>query len=280
MEMDTTDLIARARAGDLDHLPDHFADLLEQARAAVERDPRAVGLVINGSVAAGTADEYSDLDLLVLYSEATADLPMRAHELTVSLGGRLVGFTGEHVGEPSLVIALLDEPLRHVDVKCALVSKECRRVEDGVVVWERDSAVTRARAGTEAQWPDPDAQWIEDRVWVWIHYAAAKAGRGELLECLDALSLLRAAVLGPLISVERGARPSGVRRLERIAPDRLPQLHATLAAPNPTACLEALIAAADLYRDVRPLGVITRDRAEAAVRDYIARQRAILDGLG
>ena len=158
--------------------------------------------------------------------------------------------------------------------------RNARRVEDGVVVWERDSAVTRARAGTEAQWPDPDAQWIEDRVWVWIHYAAAKAGRGELLECLDALSLLRAAVLGPLISVERGARPSGVRRLERIAPDRLPQLHATLAAPNPTACLEALIAAADLYRDVRPLGVITRDRAEAAVRDYIARQRAILDGLG
>jgi hypothetical protein len=49
MEMDTTDLIARARAGDLDHLPDHFADLLEQARAAVERDPRAVGLVINSS---------------------------------------------------------------------------------------------------------------------------------------------------------------------------------------------------------------------------------------
>ena len=280
MEMDTTDLIARARAGDLDHLPDHFADLLEQARAAVERDPRAVGLVINGSVAAGTADEYSDLDLLVLYSEATADLPMRAHELTVSLGGRLVGFTGEHVGEPSLVIALLDEPLRHVDVKCALVSEECQQVEDGVVVWERDSAVTRARAGTEAQSPDPDAQWIKDRVWVWIHYAAAKAGRGELLECLDALSLLRAAVLGP---------PSGSSAVpgrpvcggwERIAPDRLPQLHATLAAPNPTACLEALIAAADLYRDVRPLGVITRDRAEAAVRDYIARQRAILDGLG
>jgi hypothetical protein len=255
---------------DLDLAP-HLADLLDRALAAVQRDEHAVGLVVNGSVAAGTADEYSDLDLVVVYDDiADLDLPGRARRIFAELGDGLVSFSGEHVGEPALVIGLVDGPVRHVDVKCVRVGDQRHRVEDGVVVWQRGTAVDDARLGTVASWPGPDPQWLEDRFWVWVHYSATKAARGELLECIESLGFLRSVVLGPLIDFRRGVRPAGVRRLERTAPDLLPQLHATVAAPERRACLDALVAAADLYVRVRPDGLRRQERAESAVRAYVA----------
>jgi hypothetical protein len=79
--------------------------------------------------------------------------------------------------------------------------------------------------------------------------------------------------LGPLIARRHGGRPSGVRRLEQLAPELVPALHATVAVPEPVACLDALTSVADLYCRVRPEGVRTHDRAERAVRDYLRRQR-------
>jgi hypothetical protein len=258
---------------DLDRTPAPLRDLLARAVELAQADDAAVGLVVNGSVAAGAADEFSDLDLVVVYGEDGTDLPRRAHEFVAALGDVLVAFTGEHVGEPSLVIALVGDPARHVDVKCVRAAEQGHRVEDGVIVWQRGTAVDDARRGTEPAWPAPDPQWLEDRFWVWLHYAAAKAGRGELLECLDALGVLRSVVLGPLIAQQRGVLPSGLRRIERFAPDLLPQLHATVARPEPRACLDALLAAADLYLEVRPAGVARRERAEAAARAYVEELR-------
>ena len=63
-------------------------------------------------------------------------------------------------------------------------------------------------------YPPPDARWIEDRFWVWVHYAALKIARGELQESFDFLSYLRVFVLGPLGSVRAGRKPIGVRRVE------------------------------------------------------------------
>lgn len=260
---------------DLDSVPDAFRPLVERALGLARGDRRAVGLIVNGSVALGQADRYSDLDLVVTYADdAEVDLPAEAHRLVTALGDVLVAFTGEHVGAPSLVIGLLADPVVHVDVKCERVGEQGRRVEDGLVVWQRGTAVDDARAGTEASWPRRDPQWMEDRVWVWLHYAAVKAARGEVLECLDALSLIRGWVLGPLIAAGRGARPAGVRRLETVAPDELPALHATIGGTDPLACLDALLAAADLYARVRPSGVRVRDRAEAAVRTFVAGLRS------
>ena len=140
-------------------------------------------------------------------------------------------FIGEHVGEARLLIALYGPPLLHVDLKVIEVADLAARVEDGVVLWERDGAVSTALAESRARWPMPDPQWIEDRFWVWIHYAAAKLARGEYFECLDVLAYLRGVVLGPLIAVEHGQRPQGVRRIERYAPERARALEATVGRP-------------------------------------------------
>jgi len=119
----------------------------------------------------------------------------------------------------------------------------------------------------------PDRQWIEDRFWVWVHYGAAKLGRGELFECLDTLAAMRAMVFGPLIAYARGHRAAGVRRLEQIAPDLVPALEATVGDHTPHGCAAALRASARLYRQLRgdDAGLVRRTSAEAASLGYLAQ---------
>lgn len=50
---------------DLHPLPPSYATLLDRALGVFESDPRVIAAWLSGSVARGTADEYSDLDLLV-----------------------------------------------------------------------------------------------------------------------------------------------------------------------------------------------------------------------
>lgn len=146
------------------------------------------------------------------------------------------------------------------------------RVEDGISIWRRDGIVEDDLRPGEARWPQPDRQWIEDRFWVWVHYCAAKIGRGELFECLDGLAQLRRFVLGPLLAVRHGRRPQGVRRLEQYAPESA-ALASTIGGHSRAGCVAALRATIELYRDLRTDGADTftpRDAAEAACVAYLA----------
>ena len=117
----------------------------------------------------------------------------------------------------------------------------------------------------------PDLGWIEERFWVWVHYAAQKIGRGELFEAVDFLAFLRAQVLGPLALVEAGAQPAGVRRVETAAPVRAAQLQKTVAAYDPASCIRCLYAAAELYRSLRrSVGAGSVSENEAAEKTALA----------
>jgi hypothetical protein len=250
---------------------------LDGLRAAVEADPRIVGLLLAGSAATGEMDEFSDIDTVIVSTdESHPELLAGAQGFAASLGSLLAAFTGEHVGEPRLLIALYGPPPLHVDLKFVADRDLDDRVEDGLVLWQRDGAVDAALGRAKAVWPQPDPQWIEDRFWVWVHYGAAKVGRGELLECLEVLAFLRGVVLGPLIAQQRGHRAAGVRRLEQVAPDLVPALAATIGDDSARGCLAALRAAIDLYRRLRgdAAGLVRRASAEAASLDYLAEIQA------
>jgi predicted nucleotidyltransferase len=244
--------------------------LLEVLLSACRADPRIVGVTLAGSTATGQTDEFSDVDTVIVSTdESHPELLAGARDFAARLGPLLVAFTGEHVGEPRLLIALYGPPLLHVDLKFVGLSDLAVRVEDGVVAWERDGLVSAALAGSPAVWPAPDPQWLEDRFWVWVHYCAAKIGRGELFECLDALSMIRGLVLGPLLAVRAGARPQGARRLERLAPEKVPALAATIGDHSVEGCADALRAAIALYGELRDPAVERRDAAEEACVAYL-----------
>jgi hypothetical protein len=163
----------------------------------------------------------------------------------------IAAFTGEHVGEARLLICLCADPLLHVDLKFVTGDELSQRIEEPLIVWERGDAVSRSIARTKPSPLSIDPQWVEDRFWIWVHYAAATLGRGELFEVLEFLSFLRGQVLAPLALHLRGQSPRGVRRLEQHLPNLVPDLAATVALHDWDGCAAATRHCVDLYRTLR-----------------------------
>ena len=258
------------------HMPVPHRAFLEACIPLLRGDPRLLGLAAGGSFIRAAVDEYSDLDLVVVAKPEDAPGVLHdAQPLAATLGPLLASFIGEHVGERRLLICLYGPPLLHVDLKFVSTDDLAHRVEDPILLWDRDGSVRRAMSHGAARYPAPDLQWIEDRFWVWMHYIVTKIARQELFEVLDALAFLRARVLGPLILCEAGAQPNGVRRIEQHAPDRAAALCLTIGAHDTPACRAALAAVVDLYVDLRdrlaPPSLVRRSEAERAARAFMAR---------
>jgi hypothetical protein len=238
-------------------------------------DSRIVAVAAGGSYGSDAMDEFSDLDLVVVVEPAEQAAVLADRQgIADSLGSLLAAFTGEHVGEPRLLICLYGAPLLHVDLKFVALSEMAKRVEEPAVLWERDGRLTAVLRCGHAEYPAPDPQWVEDRFWVWIHYAAGKIGRGELFEAIDCLAFIRSSALGPLGLRRSGARPAGVRKIEGAAPVLAEQLRRTVPAYDARDCVRALRASADVYRQLRgnpgAAGVRLQSAAEAAAMDYLA----------
>lgn len=253
-------------------LPPAHLRFVERLLGSLPSDPRIVGIAAGGSWITNTMDAFSDLDLVIVAAPDTyASVLLDRRALASQCGTLLSAFTGEHVGEPRLLICLYDEPLLHVDLKFVSLDDVATRVEDPAVLWQRGQMLTQALGGEPAQYPQPQAQWIEDRFWIWVHYGAGKIGRGELFEAIDFLAWLRATVLGPLALQRAGARPQGVRKLEQCAPAFANALRSTVAAYDPASCVRALRACVALYLEVRPgAAELQADhRTEAAALRYL-----------
>lgn len=165
--------------------------------------------------------------------------------------------------------SLYGPPLLHVDFKFVSLADLHPRVEDPVVLWERDGLVSTALSASTPAYPQPNAQWVEDRFWVWVHYLATKIGRGELFEVIDVLTFLRGRVLGPLLLAANGHTPSGVRRLEAAVSGALDSLRSTTPLHERAAIIVALRQAIALYRDVRSTSVRRLDEAEREAVGYL-----------
>ncbi|WP_433604628.1 hypothetical protein [Prescottella agglutinans] len=215
----------------------------------MKEDLRIVGVAVAGSIANGRPDAHSDVDLvLAIEDDDFTSVSLDRIVLIRSWAPLVAGFTGEHVGEPRVIIALVGPPLLHVDFKFVRISDFATRVDDLRVLWERDGRLTAALSQHPPVPPQFDFQWIEDRFWVWVHYGATKIARGELFEAIGFLASLRETVLGPLISYRAGSLLQGVRKLEVIAPDAASDLQATLCGYDRREAGRALLACVELYR--------------------------------
>jgi len=235
--------------------PPPFQAFVTRALAALQADLRVEALAVTGSAVSGTMDPWSDLDLVVFVADAEeAALTPEHPALAARLGPLLVAHRGDHVGEPRLLICLYDPPLLHVDLKfVAMRDAPTQRLSRLRLLWARGSPP----ALPEPAPPRPfDTQWCADRLPGWTHYLAVKVGRGELYEALDSLGTLRARVLGPLIAMEAGVRPRGLRRLEETGSPRLDALARTVCPPERAAVVrasqEAVALAAALLDAVAP----------------------------
>ena len=215
-------------------------------------DPRVLGIAASGSFVADCMDQFSDLDLVIAiephhYQQVMAE----RFALIEQIDGKLAAFSGEHVGEPRLVIALYEPDLIHVDFKFVSLVDAAVRVDDTKVLWQRDSRLSDVYASAGYHYPQPDNQWIEDRFWVWLHYGATKIARGEYFEATEFLSFLRTTVLSPLALRQHGLTPSGVRKIEQRIPEFAAQLKHTIATPDRHALIPAYRKCVALYLQLR-----------------------------
>jgi len=251
-------------------VPADHRNFITRAVSLLARDARVDGIAAGGSMISGPMDEYSDVDLIVVVSEATLPFDTLARkEIAEALGPLLTSFTAEHVGEPRLLICLYGPPLLKVDLKFIVADDLNRRIEDPVILHDPSGVIERTIQTSEAFYPMPNRQRIEDAFWVWVQYSAAKIRRGELFEAMALLNFLIEKVLGPYALLESGQNPSGVRRIERFAPDRAAAL-ARLHVPYDrraikTACQEAAALYVSLRKDV-----VCRREAEHAALIYLA----------
>ncbi|CAM2869370.1 nucleotidyltransferase domain-containing protein [Chryseobacterium flavum] len=228
-------------------------EFASNAVKVLEPDDQVIGLAVAGSWLTDELDEFSDLDLILVTKEKISDDKNLMLEYAGKLGHLLSGFTGEHVGEKRLLICLYDHPLLHVDIKFLTLEEFHDRVETPTLLLDKNHQLEKVIHHSEAIFPHPDYQWIEDRFWTWIHYALTKAGRGEYMEAYDFLGFLRMVVLGPLLHIKNGTLPRGVRKVETelSSNDLADLLHTIPEVYNKRSILNSIEHAVSLYRQLR-----------------------------
>jgi len=145
--------------------PEPHARFLARASERLQEDERLIGLAIGGSYLTSSTDEFSDLDLVIAVEPAVAEAVLAERRVIAErLGPLLAAFTGEHVGEPRLLICLYGPPLLHVDLKFVSLSDAAIRIEDPAIVWERERRFSQALRAAAPSPPRPDLQWLEDQL--------------------------------------------------------------------------------------------------------------------
>ena len=247
-------------------------EFAEQITHILKNDKGVIGLAAAGSWLTKELDEYSDLDLMLVTKEIIGGDREKMLYYANQFGNLLSAFTGEHVGESRLLICLYKNPLLHVDIKFLTLQEFEIRVENPFIILDTDNQLQNVIDKTQANFPMPDFQWIEDRFWTWVHYALLKIGRGEYFEALDFFGFIRMVVIGPLLHLRNNNLPRGVRKVEtQLSQNDFDLLKSTLSTNEKTSLLKALENIIKLYQSLRKdlyKADISLSQAEDSVLQY------------
>lgn len=228
-----------------------------------------IGLAAGGSWITNELDDYSDVDLVLVTQHKIGGDKASMMAYAEKFGLLLNAFTGEHVGEPRLLICLYDHPLLHVDIKFVTLEEFEHRVETPVLLLDKEGQLQQVLDNTISTYPYPDLQWIEDRFWIWIHYTLLKAGRGEYFEALESIGFMRNIVIGPLLHIKNGNLPRRLRRVEMHLPATdVDALKGTLAQYNKASIMDALRQMINMYLTLRSNDIVHQQASEARVMAY------------
>jgi hypothetical protein len=215
-------------------------------------DNNMIGLAVAGSWLNNEMDDFSDLDLILVSKNKVSHDKEKMLKYAKTFGNLLTGFTGEHVGEPRLLICLYDNPLLHVDIKFLTLEEFQNRIENPQILLDTNDQLKKVIDTTEPKFPYPSYQWIEDRFWIWIHYALLKIGRGEYMEAFDFLGFLRMTVFGPLLHIKNGNLPRAVRKVESsLSTHDFDLLKTTIPNYSKSSLLDSVQNAVELYKHLR-----------------------------
>ena len=226
---------------------------VDNLKKAFQENPLFIGIAVGGSYLSNQLDEYSDLDIYLVVSDAAAILDFDAKkEILATVANPLCCYTNGHDARVIICLYQLESALLHVDWKWLTLKEFEDRVENPAVIFEHKSALTAVIARTESSYPKPDIERTESRFWSWIHYVLSKIGRGELLEASDYLSEVRTCCVGPLLLHKNGLYPRRMRHAEDLPRAEWALLDKSIQKEfSKKACFEATMGMIKLYQYIR-----------------------------
>lgn len=88
-----------------------------------------------GIVCKKEMDEYSDLDFIIVVKDVFYEqITEERLNIVSQFGKALSAFSGEHVGEPRLIICLYDDPLLHCDFTFVASNESVLGIEKPVIL--------------------------------------------------------------------------------------------------------------------------------------------------
>jgi predicted nucleotidyltransferase len=248
-------------------IPTPHKTILDSILGSAQEDARLSAILAGGSLLHGGFDEHSDLDLIIVANDGDYDSVMQTRRrFAESCGDLLAAFSGEHVGEPRLLICLYGPDAIHVDLKFVTTDSFQTLIERPTILWSRDAELEGIIESADVNWPNHPPEWFEQRFWIWVHHGATKIARGELYEAIGMLSFIREQVLGPLIHEAEGRPQRGVRRLETESPSQSKAMKVTLALHSHESVLAALRATVSIYQTLT-----SQYEHQSAVRETVLR---------
>ncbi len=119
-------------------------EFAQKCVSILQNDESVIGLAVAGSWLTNEMDEFSDLDLVLVTKQKISQDKSLMIAFAQKLGNFLSGFTGEHVGEPRVLICLYDNPLLHVDIKFLTIEEFVHRIENPVILLDTDGQLQQS----------------------------------------------------------------------------------------------------------------------------------------
>jgi predicted nucleotidyltransferase len=208
----------------------------ECLRRLISRDD--VGIIVSGSLAHGTVDRYSDLDLEVVAQPQTDLESLKAWvvEEVSHIAPLLASFPASHLGLKDLFIFFhkKDEWVVKTDI-WVMGPETFAHFPTALILRDPGgflSEIRQAQVGADGDnSASPDFEDLHNKFTGWIWYTYTKISRGEFFEAANSLETMRSYALLPFLQLVENLPLEGYRHLEtRVSPERLSKLSLTLPA--------------------------------------------------
>jgi hypothetical protein len=248
--------------------------IAENAKSYLLNDQRFIAMAIGGSWINRQLDEFSDLDVYLLYDNHISLSLNEKKEILDSWGSQLCFYTNGHDADVTVSIYDFSPGLLHVDCRWTTLDRLKERVEDPEIIFDKKGLLSDFfKKHPNKGYRQPDLALNESRFWSWMHYVLSKIGRGEILEAYDYLCEVRSCCIGPMVLMKHGMRPYRMRMAEKLPPNVLSAVLKTFPERcDALSCLNATVSLIELYtqtRDsIKKSDLIVNTAAENACKTY------------
>lgn len=190
-----------------------------------------VAILASGSLAGGTMDRLSDIDLELVVAPDSDTSQVRAfvEQTLSSIEKPLCRFPADHLGLNDLIVSFheIDGTVVKVDV-WVMTQAMLGFIPKAVVLHDpRGLAATRPAPGGP---PPRNYDDLSCKFCGWMWFTHIKIMRGHFLEALESIEVMRSFALLPSLHAAEGIPAEGYRLLEeRLPRERLEHLYRTYA---------------------------------------------------